>query len=140
MGSVGLEPTEGNPRDLQSLAIAAMRTPQKLSCLQDSDPRPRDYKSRALPAELKQHFCCSLFVERDVILYFSLKSVNTKNQKKLKKNHFFSNNFKYLFLITFFHEYSFSTVVAAVLIILLINFGLYIFIATTSESFAIKDN
>ena len=60
--------------------------------------------------------------------------------KKIKKNHFFSKNFKYLFLITFFHEYSFSTVMAAVLIILLINFGLYIFIATTSESFEISEN
>ena len=46
-------------RDLQSLAVGHLATcPTPLSQRRDSNPRPADYKSAALPAELLWHFKC----------------------------------------------------------------------------------
>ena len=58
MGRGGFEPPKAEPADLQSDPVDRLGTyPIKegiLSCLRDLNPQPADYKSAALPIELRQ--------------------------------------------------------------------------------------
>ena len=63
MGSDGFEPPKLEAADLQSAPFGhsgttrqQMYPPFKESLLSDSNQRPRDYKSRARPTELKRHY------------------------------------------------------------------------------------
>ncbi len=67
MEGAGFEPAQGgSPGDLQSPAFGRSATPPFHpapipSWRRDSNPRPRDYKSRALPAELRQRITCAIY-------------------------------------------------------------------------------
>ena len=61
--------------DLQSPAIAAMRHPPKTHCWRkDLNPQPSDYKSGALPVELRQHKNDIMFITKILLIlnYFLL--------------------------------------------------------------------
>ncbi len=53
MGREGFEPSKAEPTDLQSAPFDRSGTYPK-SCLRESNPQPADYKSAALPVELRQ--------------------------------------------------------------------------------------
>lgn len=67
-----------HPRtDLQSVAIAAMRLPlltltliSTVSRQRDLDPRPRDYKSRALPLSYAGFYFKELYLKKHTIPSF----------------------------------------------------------------------
>ncbi len=54
MGSAGFEPAKAEPTDLQSAPFDRSGN-SPMSHLSGSNRRLRDYKSRALPAELRWH-------------------------------------------------------------------------------------
>ena len=60
MGEGGFEPPKALPADLQSVPFGHSGIPPysvtRWSWWTDSNPRPADYKSAALPTELHQHF------------------------------------------------------------------------------------
>ena len=63
VGEDGFEPSKASPADLQSVPFGRSGIPPYLICpfadwswWTDSNPRPADYKSAALPTELHQHF------------------------------------------------------------------------------------
>ena len=55
----GFEPPKASPTDLQSVPFGHSGiSPKVFWCwLEDSNSRPADYKSAALPTELSQHIC-----------------------------------------------------------------------------------
>ncbi len=63
VGGGGFEPPKAEPTDLQSAPFDRFGIPpgfqyfNELSQQRDSNPRPADYKSAALPTELCWHFC-----------------------------------------------------------------------------------
>ena len=61
MGEDGFEPSKLKATDLQSAPFGHSGTPpyevERWSWWTDSNPRPADYKSAALPTELHQHLC-----------------------------------------------------------------------------------
>ncbi len=66
----GFEPPKRNATDLQSAPFGHSGTPPDMklwSWWTDSNPRPADYKSAALPAELHQHI--SAAVQQQGVLY-----------------------------------------------------------------------
>ena len=61
VGAGGFEPPKSETTDLQSAPFGHLGTPpyeivETWSWWTDSNPRPADYKSAALPAELHQQF------------------------------------------------------------------------------------
>ena len=65
----GFEPPKSMTTDLQSAPFGHSGTPPykllrqlRWSWWTDSNPRPADYKSAALPAELHQHFKAALII------------------------------------------------------------------------------
>ena len=67
----GFEPPKAKPADLQSVPFGHLGTPpysilKRWSWWTDSNPRPADYKSAALPAELHQH-TASMFTTEFII-------------------------------------------------------------------------
>ena len=69
----GFEPSKAKPADLQSVPFGHLGTPpyeikrKRWSWWTDSNPRPADYKSAALPAELHQHGKASTFTTEFII-------------------------------------------------------------------------
>ena len=78
----GFEPSKAKPADLQSVPFGHLGTPPyeigdgKWSWWTDSNPRPADYKSAALPAELHQHTAPFPFAAK-VIIPGGVEFVNT---------------------------------------------------------------
>ena len=61
MEGEGFEPSKAMPSDLQSDPFGRSGIPPKIySWQQESNLRPTDYKSVALPTELCQRFCYSI--------------------------------------------------------------------------------
>ena len=56
----GFEPLKAKPADLQSAPFDHSGTPPQWSRRSDLNGRPADYKSAALPTELRQHFTPNL--------------------------------------------------------------------------------
>ena len=50
----GFEPSKAEPADLQSAPFNHSGTPPRWSRRWDSNPQPADYKSAALPIELRR--------------------------------------------------------------------------------------
>src|SRR3990167_5898885 len=77
----GFEPAKAEPSDLQSDPFGRSGTPPKnvsrrrnpnWSWREESNPRPADYKSAALPTELRQHVSVLQFRRRILRKLFSL--------------------------------------------------------------------
>ena len=90
----GFEPSKAKPADLQSVPFGHLGTPpysvyreERWSWWTDSNPRPADYKSAALPAELHQH---RSFPVRNDDYYNSRRGAcqqfSEKNQKNDRKD------------------------------------------------------
>ena len=84
----GFEPPKRNATDLQSAPFGHSGTPPNIklwSWWTDSNPRPADYKSAALPAELHQHLQCGCPTARGIIakFYFVVKEFSKKVLKFL---------------------------------------------------------
>ena len=62
VGSGGFEPPKGNPTDLQSVLVDRLSN-CPWSWREASNPRPADYKSAALPTELRQHMTTIYILE-----------------------------------------------------------------------------
>ena len=86
----GFEPSKAKPADLQSVPFGHLGTPpysilaEGWSWWTDSNPRPADYKSAALPAELHQHTAPLPFAAK-VIITGGAGFVNTFGGKESKK-------------------------------------------------------
>ena len=69
VGDGGFEPPKASPADLQSVPFGHSGNPPNIwvfnwSWWTDSNPRPADYKSAALPAELHQHLTSEPYYTR----------------------------------------------------------------------------
>ena len=70
----GFEPAKAEPADLQSAPVDRLGTPPEIDewCrLPESNWRPTDYKSVALPTELSRHtkLCAVLLFDKVIILW-----------------------------------------------------------------------
>ena len=80
MGEGGFEPPKASPADLQSVPFGHSGIPpysfrSGWSWWTDSNPRPADYKSAALPAELHQRFTSPVIIANQMSFvnnYFSI--------------------------------------------------------------------
>ena len=82
MGDGGFEPPKALPADLQSVPFGHSGNPPDIrvfdwSWWTDSNPRPADYKSAALPAELYQHLS-----NEQIVYYQTSIRLSTGNLKK----------------------------------------------------------
>ena len=84
VGDGGFEPPKALPADLQSVPFGHSGNPPytiwNWSWWTDSNPRPADYKSAALPAELHQHLLPAKIILAEVTLFV--------NNNLHKKTHF----------------------------------------------------
>ena len=70
VGEDGFEPSKALPADLQSVPFGHSGIPPNMNLVgeswwTDSNPRPADYKSAALPAELHQHFASRFIIAKE---------------------------------------------------------------------------